>query len=708
MRGLRVALVLVTLALGVPVAGLVWRALAGLEFERAVQHQTVAGRVFDEMEAELSRFLLQEEARPFEHYRFYLREGERSPLSSVAPEPFVVGAFQIDPDGTVHTPLEPRDVEAATRRGDWPPEPRVAAAISSVTAAAADFGRATPDLAPAPTRDLEARVQKSQKEAAPPQDPGTTQALGGPLAKSGRSGKKDAGEAFDEDAGAYEVLQRLNRAADSRSERKRQVAQAKVRRPAAPQASNEGLASARVAATEPAPMQAPDRADHGFGMADAVVLEELEQVQAEVDAIDAPSSYRSSETRAEEPAAASLSQLRALGYLETTGQTVEKSKDEAGGMREANRVGDDALQLALEPMVGRAGSDGMLLLYRTVLVGQQGYRQGLVLDRAALGQSLAEGALVSSGLLRIASLDFGEEESSVRPGGYSFQHRFAEPFDAVTARLHLRALPGRSAGTLYALVALLALVGLAGLFAIHHMASVVVRFAERRGNFVAAVTHELKTPLTSIRMYAEMLRDGLVPNDAKRDEYYGTITDESERLSRLIDNVLEFSRLERGTREMNLHVGAIGPLLEESVERLRAHARSEGFELESEIDPDLPPIRYDRDALLQVIYNLVDNAMKYAAAAPSRRIRLEAHKWDDGVELAVRDFGPGVPKRHLGHVFEPFYRGQDELTRETKGTGIGLALVKELGERMGARVGGANAEGGGFRVGLRFAPAEPV
>lgn len=118
-----------------------------------------------------------------------------------------------------------------------------------------------------------------------------------------------------------------------------------------------------------------------------------------------------------------------------------------------------------------------------------------------------------------------------------------------------------------------------------------------------------------------------------------------------------------------------------------------------------PPIRYDRDALLQVIYNLVDNAMKYAATATSRRIRLEAHRRNDGVELAVRDFGPGVAGRHLGHVFEPFYRGEDELTRETKGTGIGLALVKELGERMGARVAGANAEGGGFRVDLWFAPA---
>ena len=95
------------------------------------------------------------------------------------------------------------------------------------------------------------------------------------------------------------------------------------------------------------------------------------------------------------------------------------------------------------------------------------------------------------------------------------------------------------------------------------MLSVAVGFAERRSNFVAAVSHELKTPLTAIRMYGEMLRDDLVPSDDKRREYYRTITAESERLSRLIDNVLEFSRLEKGTRSMRLAVGAVGPVVEE-------------------------------------------------------------------------------------------------------------------------------------------------
>jgi signal transduction histidine kinase len=121
---------------------------------------------------------------------------------------------------------------------------------------------------------------------------------------------------------------------------------------------------------------------------------------------------------------------------------------------------------------------------------------------------------------------------------------------------------GRGAGVVYAHAALLVVTGGVGLIAVHRMVTVAIGFAERRSNFVAAVSHELKTPLTAIRMYGEMLRDDLVPSDDKRREYYRTITAESERLSRLIDNVLEFSRLEKGTRSMRLTAGALGPVVE--------------------------------------------------------------------------------------------------------------------------------------------------
>jgi signal transduction histidine kinase len=156
---------------------------------------------------------------------------------------------------------------------------------------------------------------------------------------------------------------------------------------------------------------------------------------------------------------------------------------------------------------------------------------------------------------------------------------------------------------------------------------------------------------------------------------------------------------------MSFRVGPLAPVVREAADKLRAHAAKQGFSLEVDVAPDLPPVRYDRDALLQVLFNLVDNAMKYARAGDARRVVIEARASGGGVQLSVRDFGPGVSGRHLPKIFEPFYRGEDELTRDTKGTGIGLALVRDLAERMGARVRGDNAEGGGFRVCLAFEPA---
>jgi signal transduction histidine kinase len=269
-------------------------------------------------------------------------------------------------------------------------------------------------------------------------------------------------------------------------------------------------------------------------------------------------------------------------------------------------------------------------------------------------------------------------------------------------------LPGVGGVTyVYVLAVLvLAATGL-GLAALYRMMTLVVGYAERRSNFVAAVSHELKTPLTAIRMYGEMLRDGMVPSAEKRDEYYRHITVESERLSRLINNVLEFSHLEKGTRQIALATGSVAPVVREVAALLAPHVQEQGFELRVEVDGELPPVRFERDALMQVLWNLVDNALKYARDASPKRIALRGWADSSGVHLAVRDHGPGVSPRHLGRIFEPFYRGESELTRRSKGTGLGLALVRGLVERMGAHVGGRNLSDGGFEVEIAFRPAAP-
>jgi len=366
-------------------------------------------------------------------------------------------------------------------------------------------------------------------------------------------------------------------------------------------------------------------------------------------------------------------------------------------------------RLDTAPMVGRAPDDRHLVLYRTIVQDARAYRQGLLLDVTALGTSLRERALGNDGLGQDATLAFWTPAATIPAGdgsAFVYRHRFADPFDDLRALLTLRPLPG-AAGTayVYGLIAVMLLTTGVGLAALYRMVAVVVAYAERRSNFVAAVSHELKTPLTAIRMYGEMLRDGIVPSEQKRAEYYGHITAESERLSRLINNVLEFSRLERHARTPALVTGSIGPLVREAGDLLRPNAEREGFGLEVSVDEPLPPVRYERDALLQVLFNLVDNAVKYSTNGSPRRIALSCRAAGDAVRVTVRDHGPGVPERHMRRIFEPFYRGEDELTRRSKGTGLGLALVRGLAEQMDAVVSARNVDGGGFEVEIALPPA---
>ena len=247
----------------------------------------------------------------------------------------------------------------------------------------------------------------------------------------------------------------------------------------------------------------------------------------------------------------------------------------------------------------------------------------------------------------------------------------------------------------------------AGLTVLQRAVTTTVSYAEQRNDFVSAVTHELRTPLTTIRMYAEMLRDGMVPDPAKQRAYHATITSESERLSRLIGNVLELARMEKGQQRAEPVVGDVGPIVQQVVDSLRPHAEAHGVGLELEVPDDLQPARVDCDALVQVLFNLIDNAVKFGKPKAGERsvVRVALEAGSDGVAVHVRDEGPGVPKQQLPLIFEAFYRGERELTRTTKGTGIGLALVAGLVADMGGRVRARNRDGGGLEVTVELAAA---
>jgi signal transduction histidine kinase len=329
-----------------------------------------------------------------------------------------------------------------------------------------------------------------------------------------------------------------------------------------------------------------------------------------------------------------------------------------------------------------------------------------VIDVPALVDWTQAWVLGSQGLSSLAVLELSPGRAAVDAGRYEFRHRFAAPFGAYEASLYLARLGDEDASsTLYGMTGLFVLAAILGLFAIFRMVEVQLAFSERRNDFVAAVTHELRTPLTSIRMYGEMLRDGMVTDDATRHEYYAIITAEGERLTRLINNVMEHGRLRRGQRHAHLTRGDAASVVRDVLELMRPHIEREGFTVQLTADEGLPEIQLDEDALKQVLFNVLDNALKYGRGEGAARIDVAcAADPNGGALVSVRDHGRGVSEAQLHAVFEPFFRGESELTRRQQGTGLGLALVRDLVALMRGSVHGCNrAPGFEIRISLRAA-----
>jgi signal transduction histidine kinase len=201
--------------------------------------------------------------------------------------------------------------------------------------------------------------------------------------------------------------------------------------------------------------------------------------------------------------------------------------------------------------------------------------------------------------------------------------------------------------------------------------------AARKTNFVSNVSHELKTPLTTIRMYAELLGEGRVRDQAKQASYLTTIISESQRLTRLVNNVLDFSRLEQGRKQYNPADVAIAPVIQSVIESQKPRLDEAGFTIGSSFPAGAEVrIHADRDALEQVLINLIDNAMKYAASG--RQIDIRVTVDSQFAYISVNDRGPGVPVAHRERIFEMFHRVDDSITASQPGAGLGLSIARRL------------------------------
>jgi signal transduction histidine kinase len=227
--------------------------------------------------------------------------------------------------------------------------------------------------------------------------------------------------------------------------------------------------------------------------------------------------------------------------------------------------------------------------------------------------------------------------------------------------------------------------------------------ARQKTDFVSNVSHELKTPLTSIRMFSELLAENRVADPAKQRAYLQIITAETARLTRLINNVLDFSRMERGEKKYNIRDADLLAIVRETAETYRPHLENCGFKLESTLSPGELPIRADTDAIAQIIVNLLSNAEKYSNG--EKRIVIEAGRREGPLpcaEVKILDRGTGVPRGCEERIFEKFYRAHDSLSSGIQGSGLGLTLARQIARAHGGDVVYEPREGGGSCFVLRL------
>jgi signal transduction histidine kinase len=225
-----------------------------------------------------------------------------------------------------------------------------------------------------------------------------------------------------------------------------------------------------------------------------------------------------------------------------------------------------------------------------------------------------------------------------------------------------------------------------------------VLLSERRGAFVSAVTHELRTPLTTFRLYSEMLADDMVPDPERRREYLTTLCDESTRLMHLVENVLSFSRIERGRTAARLEMVNVQNLIQRTEPRLRQRTDQVGLVLKTDLNHEagLACVKVDALAVEQILFNLTDNACKYAApdSAP-HELHLSVVAEGNDIHFSLRDYGPGLSKQARKKLFQPFAKSATEAAHSAPGVGLGLALCRRLARELGGSLKHQAASGRG-------------
>lgn len=330
----------------------------------------------------------------------------------------------------------------------------------------------------------------------------------------------------------------------------------------------------------------------------------------------------------------------------------------------------DQPEVTLGPLSAMWLAGEELVLMRDVIVGETTLRQGVWLDWPSLRGWL------------IAQVEGVTPGAELRPGSSASRSLAVIPA-AIEVPEHGNVL-GELASPLGIVLLLTWAAALLAVVAIGIVLRLATSLAERRGRFVSAVTHELRTPMTSVRLYADLLASDAASDESRRTKFVTTLREESARLARIIENVLAYARLGRPNGDGEADQITIGALIDRALHEQAASLQQAALDVQRDIDDSTVGARIDADgdAAIRILGNLVENACKYAHPNERAELCISARQADGMAAITVRDWGPGVPDRERRRIFEPFHRAQRDELREN-GLGLGLALGRGLAKQLG-------------------------
>ncbi len=642
MKRLTTLILIFGLMLSIPLGYFILGSYGSLEQEEMARLRFFAETLFSDMESELAQLVVREEARAVDEYN------PGSGLAALPAEDYILGYFQNNPDGSFQTP-HLSDTMPVSSDKESGMKPDIEPVVQQLQSANGAFN--SKRTAASATYEIE------------------------PRASFREIGQEPSGF-------ADKFLSRPRRQKAHLGQEKKRVEEITVA-----QALNMNQAKEMAESDE----METDRSESRL----------LSNIRPSA---PAPSPEVYSERSSERAGRDSWEGIPSLGKTENAPQPRDRFPwpEPAIGRK---------LQAEVAPIQSVFIDPEKIFIFRRVMIGNQIYRQGLVIwtrpfldhlaDRHFRDQPIAHftrlSLSASNGEPSLASVSAG---ASVAQPRFALERGFPRPFSFLRASLVSQKIPpSENRATLSLMIAVLGGIMLIGLFAIYHSARVVVDHSERRAKFVSSVTHELKTPLTNIRMYIEMLEQGIARTPEREAEYFRILGSESARLSRLINNVLEYSKLEKRQFKLQPESGNFAEVLDETVEIMGAKARRENFLIETDHHIERP-FFYDREVMVQVLVNLIENCMKFGRDGKEKRIRIRVRHEGRWVRIDVSDTGPGIPRHALKKVFHDFYRAEPATSGAIRGTGIGLAFVSKVMQLAKGRVIAANNDGPGCTITL--------